>query len=232
MKNCQKTYQKGEQYFALKKMALCETTSDLNTQSRFRFRHANEIKSILKNYPMPTNKFDALFLIYFKLWEQHCSSTNYILRSQFSEVLYKCFNIVDDFLIDQIIMALDKGASTNVTLTTWMKAMYIFIQGTLDEKIEYCFAVYDNVGKGVVERSQVVRLLKNCFIRKDEDDDEIHNEFADVIIKKMDIDLDGAISFADYKESVHRQPLLLECLGQCIPERESIIAFLTTFTRT
>lgn len=47
----------------------------------------------------------------------------------------------------------------------------------------------------------------------------------------MDIDLDGAISFADYKETVRRQPLLLEFLGQCIPERESIAAFVTTFTR-
>lgn len=213
-------------------MALYETTSDLNTQSRFRFRHANEIKSIVKQYPISSTKFDALFLIYFKLWEQHCSATNYILRSQFSDVLYKCFNMPDDFLVDQIQMALDKGASTNVTLKTWMKAMYIFLQGTLNEKIEYCFAVYDTVGKGILERSQIIKLLKNCFIKKeDEEGDEGLNEFADVVIKKMDVDLDGAISFADYKETVQKQPLLLEFLGQCIPERESIAAFVTTFTR-
>lgn len=212
-------------------MALYETTSDLNSQSRFRFRHGNEIKSILKQYSISATKFDALFLIYFKLWEQHGSPTNYILRSQFSDVLYKCFNMPDDFLVDQIQMALDKGASTNVTLKTWMKAMYLFLQGTLDEKIDYCFAVYDTVGKGILERSQIIKLLKNCFIKKDEEEgDEGVNEFADIIIKKMDVDLDGAISFADYKETVHKQPLLLEFLGQCIPERESIAAFITTFS--
>ncbi|KAG4077398.1 hypothetical protein HA402_009799 [Bradysia odoriphaga] len=192
-------------------MALYETTSELNIQSRFRFRHANEIKSIQRQYPLSPTQFDALFLIYFKLWEQHQNPSNYILRSQFSDVLYKCFNMPDDFLADQIQMALDKGASTNVTLKTWMKAMYIFLKGTLDEKMEYCFAVYDAVD--------------------DDDGDESLNEFADVIIKKMDNDLDGAISFADYRESVRREPLLLEFLGQCIPERESIAAFLATFSR-
>lgn len=213
-------------------MALYETTSELNIQSRFRFRHANEIKSILKQYPIPSTTFDALFLIYFKLWEQHQNPSNYILRSQFSDVLYKCFNMPDDFLVDQIQMALDKGASANVTLKTWMKAMYIFLNGTLDEKIEYCFAVYDAVGRGILERSQIIKLLKNCFTKKDDEEgDEGLNEFADVVIKKMDIDLDGAISFADYKDSVRKQPLLLEFLGQCIPERESIAAFVTTFTR-
>lgn len=213
-------------------MALCEITSEQNIQSRFRFRHANEIKAILKQYPLSPTSFDALFLIYFKLWEQHQNPSNYILRSQFSDVLYKCFNMPDDFLVDQIQMALDKGASTNVTLKTWMKAMYLFLNGSLDEKIEYCFAVYDAVGRGILERSQIIKLLKNCFVKKDDEEgDEGLNEFADVVIKKMDVDLDGAISFADYRDSVHRQPLLLEFLGQCIPERESIAAFVTTFTR-
>lgn len=213
-------------------MALSETTSELNIQSRFRFRHANEIKSIQKQYSISPTTFDALFLIYFKLWEQHQSPSNYILRSQFSDVLYKCFNMPDDFLVDQIQMALDKGASANVTLKTWMKAMYLFLAGKLDERIEYCFAVYDAVGRGYLDRSQIIKLLKNCFIKKDDDEgDEGLNEFADVVIKKMDLDLDGAISFDDYKESVRKQPLLLEFLGQCIPERESIAAFVTTFTR-
>lgn len=169
-------------------MALSETTSELNIQSRFRFRHANEIKSIQKLYPLSPTKFDALFLIYFKLWEQHQSSTNYILRSQFSDVLYKCFNMPDDFLVDQIQVALDKGASTNVSLKTWIKAMYLFLKATLDEKIEYCFAVYDAVGRGTLERSQIIKLLKNCFVKKDDEEgDEGVNEFADVVITILNI---------------------------------------------
>lgn len=47
--------------------------------------------------------------------------------------------------------------------------------------------------------------------------------------KKMDIDRDGKISFNDYKQSVLKQPMLLEVFGQCFPTRRDTTSFLTTF---
>lgn len=52
----------------------------------------------------------------------------------------------------------------------------------------------------------------------------------EVLTKKLDLDRDGKVSFNDYKESVLNQPMLLEALGKCLPSRENVKAFLTTFT--
>lgn len=54
----------------------------------------------------------------------------------------------------------------------------------------------------------------------------------EVLTKKMDIDRDGKISFQDYKQSVLRNPMLLEAFGSCLPSRHAINAFLNTFTVT
>lgn len=51
-----------------------------------------------------------------------------------------------------------------------------------------------------------------------------------MLTKKMDLDRDGKISFNDYKQSVVKQPMLLEVFGQCLPTRESIYSFMTTFS--
>lgn len=52
----------------------------------------------------------------------------------------------------------------------------------------------------------------------------------DVILKKMDIDRDGKLSYEDFKKSVKRNPMLLESLGPIIPPRPFIKSLLTTFT--
>lgn len=53
----------------------------------------------------------------------------------------------------------------------------------------------------------------------------------EVITKKIDVDRDGKISFTDYKTAVLHQPMMLEALGNCLPERTAAHAFVTTFTK-
>lgn len=53
----------------------------------------------------------------------------------------------------------------------------------------------------------------------------------EVITKKMDIDRDGKISFNDYKQSIMKQPMLLEVFGHCLPTRENVYTFMSTFAR-
>lgn len=53
----------------------------------------------------------------------------------------------------------------------------------------------------------------------------------EVITKKMDLDRDGKISFDDYKQTVLKQPMMLESLGTCLPSRMAAHTFITTFTQ-
>jgi hypothetical protein len=73
-------------------------------------------------------------------------------------------------------------------------------------------------------------LNKAVFKHQEEETEEAVKDFADIIIKKMDLDKDGIITFKDYSETVFKEPLLLECFGQCLPNRCAVYSFLTTFT--
>lgn len=53
----------------------------------------------------------------------------------------------------------------------------------------------------------------------------------EVITKKMDLDRDGKISFNDYRQSVLKEPMMLEVLGKCLPSRLAVHTFITTYTQ-
>lgn len=109
--------------------------------------------------------------------------------------------------------------------------MSIFLRGSLKQKIKYCFMVYDTAGKKVIRREQMIGLMKKfAYKHHEEDVDEAINDLVDIIIKKMDLDKDGVISFEDYNTSVQMEPMLLECFGQCLPDRTHVFSFLMTFT--
>lgn len=54
-------------------------------------------------------------------------------------------------------------------------------------------------------------------------------ELVDIMIKRLDVDLDGVISFNDFHDSVVKTPSLLETLGYCLPERPAVYAFIATW---
>lgn len=117
-------------------------------------------------------------------------------------------------------------------METWASAFSLFLRGTLEEKIQHCFTVYDVVGDGNIGREGMFQLLRTSLVSQssDEDAEEAVKDMIEVITKKMDLDRDGKISFNDYRQSVLNQPMLLEALGQCLPSRLAVHAFLTTVT--
>lgn len=195
----------------------------------------NHHKEILKK-PDPTWAFDkdelnAIAVIYFKLQrDADCELKQELPSKVFSDVMHKAFGMADDVLIERIFSALDKITSS-VPLKSWIGAMSLFLRGSLKQQIKYCFKVYDAAGKNEIRREQMINLMRK-FVYKhhDEDTDEAVKDLVDIIIKKMDLDKDGIISFDDYTKTVLKDPMLLECFGPCLPDRSHVYAFLITFT--
>jgi hypothetical protein len=150
-------------------------------------------------------------------------------RAQFFYVLQIAFDMVDITMMERVCLGLGIG-KYYVTQTLWVKAMSLFLRGTLQEKIKYCFKVYDVTGSGMINRNVMLQFLKNCFEIPVEGADTPAKELVDILMLKMDLDVDGAISFADYKGSVEANPGMLECFGQCLPDRLHTNAFLMTMT--
>lgn len=203
-----------------------DITSDIKVQTRFRNKHQKKVKEILKRTHFDSTELDVICLIYLKLLSDQEPGAVYIMRHQLRTVLYECLDMPDDFLVDRIMVALDKGITPYVTLETWIMTMSLYLRGTLEEKMLYCFTVYDIFGDGIIRRDQLITLSKKCIFKAVEDVED----FVDLLIRKMDADLDGALSYRDYCESVEAQPLLLECFGHCLPDRADVNSFLSTFT--
>lgn len=56
-------------------------------------------------------------------------------------------------------------------------------------------------------------------------------DFVEIIMKKMDLDRDGKISFDDYRNTVKKYPVMLEFLGPCLPDQRTVYKMLCTFTK-
>lgn len=202
-------------------------------ETRFKKKHSDLIFRLSKKLHFTYTELECILLIYYKLQKESQDKIG-ITKSQFRDVLHAGFDMTDDTLMDRIFTALEKGAShpATVSMETWASALSLFLRGTLDEKIQHCFMVYDLLGDGMIGRDSMFQLLRTSLISSGSDDDaeEAVKDMIEILTKKMDIDRDGKISFNDYRQTVINQPMLLECLRKCLPARISIYSFITTFS--
>lgn len=62
----------------------------------------------------------------------------------------------------------------------------------------------------------------------EEDPEEAVRDLSELVLKKLDVDRDGKISFQDYKVAITKEPLLLEAFGQCLATDETCTCILAT----
>uniref|UniRef100_A0A8D2PUR3 EF-hand calcium binding domain 1 n=1 Tax=Zosterops lateralis melanops TaxID=1220523 RepID=A0A8D2PUR3_ZOSLA len=119
-----------------------------------------------------------------------------------------------------VFSTFDKGNNGCITVVEWVEGLAVLLRGTLEEKMKYCFAVYDLNGDGYISRDEMFQMLKNSLLIQpaDEEPDEGVKDLVDLVLKKMDYDHDGKLSFADFEKAVREEKLLLEVFGPCLPD--------------
>ncbi|KAA3677637.1 uncharacterized protein DEA37_0013422, partial [Paragonimus westermani] len=97
--------------------------------------------------------------------------------------------------------------------------------------IQVAFRAYDLNSDGVISREEMFQLLKASLIRQptDEDPDEGIRDLVDLVLKRLDMDHDGKVTYPDFQSAVQQDAMLLEILGPCFPEEQVAVAFLSTF---
>ncbi|KAF0292049.1 EF-hand calcium-binding domain-containing protein 1 [Amphibalanus amphitrite] len=174
------------------------------------------------------NEIEALVLMFRKTLRP---KTDKLDRSKFRDVLHNTFDMTDDMLMDRVFRVFDKDNDGLINMEEWVTGLSVFLRGTLQERINYCFAVYDFNGDQSLARDEVYHLLKNSVMKnpQEEDPEEGVRDLIDLVMKKLDVNHDGFVSFDDYEATVKMEPLLLEVFGPCLPQQESLETFLTTF---
>ncbi|XP_033848074.3 calaxin isoform X2 [Acipenser ruthenus] len=110
-------------------------------------------------------------------------------RGKFRSILHNTFGMTDDMIMDRVFRAFDKDNDSNVSVKEWIEGLSVFLRGTLDEKIKYCFEVYDLNGDGYISREEMFHMLKNSLIKQptEEDPDEGIKDLVEITLKKMSI---------------------------------------------
>ncbi|PKU40976.1 ef-hand calcium-binding domain-containing protein 1 [Limosa lapponica baueri] len=148
-------------------------------------------------------------------------------RSMFRDTLHSAFGMTDVMLMDRVFRTFDRDNDSCIGVVEWVEGLSVFLRGTLEERIKYCFEVYDLNGDGYISREEMFQMLKNSLLKQpsEEDPDEGIKDLVDIALKKMDYDHDGKLSFMDFEKAVRDETLLLEAFGPCLPDLKSSMAF-------
>ncbi|NWX62070.1 EFCB1 protein, partial [Promerops cafer] len=151
-------------------------------------------------------------------------------RTVFRDTLYSAFGMTDDVVLDRVFSTFDRDNNGCITVVEWVEGLAVLLRGTLEEKMKYCFAVYDLNGDGYISKEEMFQMLKHSLLIQpaDEEPDEGVKDLVEIALKKMastyllrylrDYDHDGKLSFTDFEKAVRDENLLLEAFGPCLPD--------------
>ncbi|KFB45381.1 AGAP001416-PA-like protein [Anopheles sinensis] len=210
-----------------------DATLDSAEEARFLSKMGGLVKRLARSggalARFSQRELELVLVLYYKLLKADPDGAGGLVsRQQLTTVLDTAFGITDTATVRRIHAALDGGTSAHVTPETWARLVALFVRGSLEERIRHCYAVYDTQRDGLIRRDQLMVLLRGC-VRQEEGVEEAVKDLVDIVTTRLDLDRDGAISFEDFRQSVLQEPLLLECLGQALPDRRHVEAFAMTF---
>ncbi|EDO34333.1 predicted protein [Nematostella vectensis] len=152
-------------------------------------------------------------------------------RNKFRDILHNKFGMTDDILMDRVFKAFDTNNDSSIDMDEWILGLSVFLRGTVEEQTKFCFDVYDLNSDAFISKEEIMHLLKNAIIKQptEEDPDEGIRELCDIVLKLMDEDHDGRLSWGDFQKTVVREPLLLEAFGSCLPGLKCVENFSSEF---
>lgn len=203
-------------------------------ESRVLKRYNEFVNKIQKQVHFSTVEVQTLLILYqykYKITKEE-KSQKQMTKDQFLEILHCTLDMTDTYMTSIVLTAINKKSSNYISEELWLKTLSLFLRGTKEEKIKFCFTVYDIQGSGKLAKEIMFSHLKYSILSSSVDvyDEESVKDLLDIILKKMDVDRDGRISFDDYRTTVLKQPFLLQFMGPCLPERDAVNKFLTTLS--
>jgi len=119
--------------------------------------------------------------------------------------------------------ALDKDGNGSVDFKEWLIGMYIHQNGTVEEKLELAFKVYDIDGNGFIEPHELRKLAES--ISKFADMSAASSaaarssnpeERVSFLMNLMDADKDGKISFEEFKECIMKDEQIKTSISRSV----------------
>jgi len=201
----------------------------------------SKIMSEMKFGPQDRRMISNIFA-YCNLMPRMGSTT--IDKNIFVGQLFKTFGLNDAQVLDRMFQV-SKGRPKDIELevTDFARVICIFVSNDIRVKAKFVFRVYNN--KHITETQSMssrdiyfkLRTIVGYVTAESNEgeDEETLREIVDVTVGFFDHNRDGMVDYSEFEQTVIKQPLLLECLGPCLPEPAYLLPFkkkMTEMTET
>ena len=138
---------------------------------------------------------------------------------------------VEDKYVEHVFRSFDTNGDDVIDFREFMLSLSATARGTLTQKLEWAFKVYDINGDGFITRNEMLEIY--LAVHKMIGDQKLCLEEAskpiealvDDIIRRLDKDLDGKLSLEEFVEGSKNNPTIISKLSQI--NRKSSLQYST-----
>ncbi|KAK3782267.1 hypothetical protein RRG08_008188 [Elysia crispata] len=158
-----------------------------------------------------------------------CRPTNpdFIEELVFIAQMGQRFGITSTFHVKLMFDAIRVKDTKQLKVEDFARLICVFYSKKLDVKIDFVFSVYDFYHDHHISPQEMTALLKTAIVSAGDDDAiEQLKELIEMVLLVFDMDGDGVISLEEFRHLVHKNILYIQLLGQVLPHKEVIDAFM------
>ncbi|KAG8194854.1 hypothetical protein JTE90_017287 [Oedothorax gibbosus] len=170
------------------------------------------------------------FLI--KFHKKYSNDDLFIEKPDFLQMLHEELGYTEHFFMNRVFVQADTNRDGRIGLEEFIRLMSILLRGSQEEKIKFCFNCYDLNETSQLTREVIILLLNQTSTEAADTHPDLVLDLLEMVLKKMDLDGDGVLSFEEFKSSASEDWIMMEAFGQCLPDYKCHIAFLNTMSKS
>lgn len=200
-----------------KKASPSATSRSIEVFSRFSTEEAARIKAVFNE--------NATRMV----MDSNGRKARVLKRETFNRLMHSMFGLTHETILEGLFRAFNVKSPFFVERSEWLLGLSAMTRGSFKERIEFAWHVYDIQVDDVLSREEMFLFLRDTIIgpKDTEELNEAVNDLIETLFRQLDVTSDGRVDKSDFVAAVHRQPALLECLGQVFPSGERLKVFET-----